>query len=49
MAPLCGCRHLPTQQVVQAFQRRFRPARVDGIADGSTLVTPQHLLEGLEL
>jgi N-acetylmuramoyl-L-alanine amidase len=25
---------LLTQQVVQAFQRHFRPARVDGIADG---------------
>jgi N-acetylmuramoyl-L-alanine amidase len=40
---------LPTLQVVQAFQRHFRPARVDGIADPSTLITLQHLLEGLDL
>jgi N-acetylmuramoyl-L-alanine amidase len=33
-----------TQQVVMAFQRHFRPARVDGIADPSTLATLQALL-----
>jgi N-acetylmuramoyl-L-alanine amidase len=33
-----------TQQVVTAFQRHFRPARVDGIADASTLKTLQELL-----
>jgi N-acetylmuramoyl-L-alanine amidase len=33
-----------TQQVVTAFQRHFRPARVDGIADPSTLATLQSLL-----
>ena len=33
-----------TQQVVMAFQRHFRPARVDGIVDPSTLATLQALL-----
>jgi N-acetylmuramoyl-L-alanine amidase len=36
-----------TMEVVAAFQRHFRPARVDGIADHSTLVTLQSLLETL--
>jgi N-acetylmuramoyl-L-alanine amidase len=31
--------------VLTAFQRHFRPARVDGILDRSTLATLQHLLE----
>jgi N-acetylmuramoyl-L-alanine amidase len=34
-----------TQQVVAAFQRHFRPARVDGVADASTLLTLRALLE----
>jgi N-acetylmuramoyl-L-alanine amidase len=33
--------------VVTAFQRHFRPAQVDGIADRSTLMTLQKLLAGL--
>jgi N-acetylmuramoyl-L-alanine amidase len=33
-----------TQLVVTAFQRHFRPARVDGIADPSTLATLKALL-----
>jgi N-acetylmuramoyl-L-alanine amidase len=33
-----------TRDVVAAFQRHFRPARVDGIADGSTLTTLTDLL-----
>jgi N-acetylmuramoyl-L-alanine amidase len=33
-----------TMEVVAAFQRHFRPARVDGIADHSTLSTLQALL-----
>lgn len=33
-----------TQQVVTAFQRHFRPARVDGVADLSTVITLQKLL-----
>jgi N-acetylmuramoyl-L-alanine amidase len=34
-----------TREVVTAFQRHFRPARVDGIADESTLLTLRALLE----
>ena len=34
-----------TQAVVTAFQRHFRPARVDGIADASTLLTLRALIE----
>ena len=37
----------PTMEVVSAFQRHFRPARVDGIADTSTLTTLQALLASL--
>jgi N-acetylmuramoyl-L-alanine amidase len=37
----------PTMEVVTAFQRHFRPARVDGIADHSTLTTLQALLASL--
>ena len=33
-----------TAEVVTAFQRHFRPARVDGIADRSTVATLQRLL-----
>jgi N-acetylmuramoyl-L-alanine amidase len=33
-----------TQDVVAAFQRHFRPARVDGIADLSTVATLRKLL-----
>jgi N-acetylmuramoyl-L-alanine amidase len=36
-----------TMEVVTAFQRHFRPARVDGVADQSTLATLQALLAGL--
>jgi len=34
-------------EVVTAFQRHFRPARVDGVADNSTLTTLQALLASL--
>src|SRR4030088_827501 len=37
----------PTMEVVTAFQRHFRPARVDGIADHSTLSTLHALLVSL--
>jgi N-acetylmuramoyl-L-alanine amidase len=36
-----------TMEVVSAFQRHFRPARVDGGADHSTLTTLQSLLASL--
>ena len=38
-----------TQVIVRAFQRHFRPARVDGIADSSTVMTLHRLLHGLNL
>jgi N-acetylmuramoyl-L-alanine amidase len=34
-----------TRDVVTAFQRHFRPARVDGVADASTLITLRALIE----
>jgi N-acetylmuramoyl-L-alanine amidase len=37
----------PTLEVVTAFQRHFRPARVDGVADHSTLTTLESLLASL--
>lgn len=39
-----GVYDLATEQVVTAFQRHWRPARVDGIADPSTLRTLRDLL-----
>jgi N-acetylmuramoyl-L-alanine amidase len=36
-----------TLEVVTAFQRHFRPARVDGIADHSTMTTLRALLASL--
>lgn len=39
----------PTQVNVRAFQRHFRPTRVDGIADSSTVITLRRLLHGLAL
>ena len=37
----------PTMEVVTAFQRHFRPERVDGIADQSTMATLHALLASL--
>ena len=37
--PVTGKYDAPTRDVVAAFQRHFRPARVDGVADTSTIVT----------
>jgi N-acetylmuramoyl-L-alanine amidase len=42
--PVNGTYDGPTMEVVTAFQRHFRPQRVDGIADHSTLTTLQSLL-----
>ncbi len=36
-----------TEDVVAAFQRHFRPARVDGVADRSTIETLKKLLDAL--
>ena len=37
-----------TRRVVAAFQRHFRPERVDGEADASTMATLKALIDGLE-
>jgi N-acetylmuramoyl-L-alanine amidase len=37
-----------TEAAVRAFQRHFRPARVDGRVDRSTLDTLQRLLAALD-
>ena len=36
-----------TETVVRAFQRHFRPARIDGVADSSTVSTLHQLLRSL--
>ena len=45
--PTSGKLDGPTMEVVAAFQRHFRPARVDGIADLSTISTLHALLASL--
>jgi N-acetylmuramoyl-L-alanine amidase len=45
---LTGVYDAPTRAVVAAFQRHFRPARVDGEADASTLTTLKSLIDALE-
>jgi N-acetylmuramoyl-L-alanine amidase len=45
--PVTGKYDGPTMEVVSAFQRHFRPARVDGVADHSTLATLQSLIASL--
>jgi N-acetylmuramoyl-L-alanine amidase len=47
--PTSGTYDAATMEVVTAFQRHFRPIRVDGIADHSTLITLQALLESLSI
>jgi N-acetylmuramoyl-L-alanine amidase len=42
--PSIGQFDRPMHDVVVAFQRHFRPARIDGIADGSTVETLRRLL-----
>jgi N-acetylmuramoyl-L-alanine amidase len=37
----------PTETVVAAFQRHFRPERVDGLADASTIKTLRALIDAL--
>ena len=44
---LTGVYDAPTRAVVAAFQRHFRPARVDGEADASTMATLRALIDGL--
>jgi N-acetylmuramoyl-L-alanine amidase len=38
-----------TQVTVRAFQRHFRPSRVDGIADSSTVITLRRLMQDQQL
>ncbi|MBR0904779.1 N-acetylmuramoyl-L-alanine amidase [Bradyrhizobium liaoningense] len=45
--PLTGKYDAATMEVVTAFQRHFRPERLDGVADHSTLSTLQALLASL--
>ena len=45
--PVTGKYDNATMEVVTAFQRHFRPARVDGIADHSTMSTLHALLASL--
>lgn len=45
--PVSGIYCAATEAVVRAFQRHFRPERVDGIADRSTLATLRELIRGL--
>ena len=46
-APVTGTFDARTQAVVTAFQRHFRPARVDGVADASTITTLRDLIAAL--
>ncbi len=45
--PVSGEYCAKTKGVVEAFQRHFRPAQVDGVADASTLDTLHRLLKAL--
>ena len=44
--PITGTFDEDTEKVVAAFQRHFRPERVDGIADASTITTLRDLIAG---
>jgi N-acetylmuramoyl-L-alanine amidase len=44
---ITGANDRQTRQAVSAFQRHFRPERVDGDADASTVATLKALIEGL--
>jgi N-acetylmuramoyl-L-alanine amidase len=45
--PLSGTLDAETVSVLRAFQRHFRPARVDGRLDGSTIDTLRRVVSGL--
>jgi N-acetylmuramoyl-L-alanine amidase len=42
--PVTGHFDETTRAVVTAFQRHFRPARIDGVADASTITTLRDLI-----
>ena len=46
-APITGALDDGTKTVVAAFQRHFRPARVDGVPDPSTRLTLERLIAAL--
>ncbi len=46
---LSGTFDIATQDVVRAFQRHFRPTRVDGLADAATVGTLKLLLSALPI
>lgn len=45
--PVTGTFDARMRAVVTAFQRHFRPARVDGVADASTITTLRDLIAGM--
>ena len=45
--PVTGLFDARTHAVVTAFQRHFRQARVDGVADASTITTLRDLIAAL--
>ncbi|GJD32331.1 N-acetylmuramoyl-L-alanine amidase AmiD [Methylobacterium adhaesivum] len=45
--PVTGTFDMRTKAAVTAFQRHFRPVRVDGVADASTITTLRDLLAAL--
>ncbi|MGH1590703.1 peptidoglycan-binding domain-containing protein [Methylobacterium phyllosphaerae] len=45
--PVTGSFDARTHAVVAAFQRHFRQARVDGVADASTITTLRDLIAAL--
>jgi N-acetylmuramoyl-L-alanine amidase len=45
--PVNGLFEARTEAVVTAFQRHFRQARVDGVADASTITTLRDLIAAL--
>ncbi|PTW58819.1 N-acetylmuramoyl-L-alanine amidase [Breoghania corrubedonensis] len=46
--PVTGAYDAETMTVVEAFQRHFRPMKVDGVADASTITTLHRLLTTLK-
>jgi N-acetylmuramoyl-L-alanine amidase len=44
---ITGSFDLATEAVINAFQRHFRPARIDGVADSSTIETLHRLLKSI--
>lgn len=47
--PISGEFDLDTEKAVTAFQRHFRPARIDGVADVSTIETLHRLLKAIPI